>query len=128
MRQFLLVALGGFVGTALRYGLTGAIARTKAGSVFPFGTFTVNLLGCLVIGALAALVDTRGILTGTSRAVIFIGVLGGFTTFSSFGYETLQMVKGGQILAAGTFIVMQIVLCLPAVWLGDVAVRTLWGR
>jgi CrcB protein len=60
--------------------------------------------------------------------VIFIGVLGGFTTFSSFGYETLQMVKGGQSLAAGTFIVMQIVLCLPAVWLGDVAVRTLWGR
>ena len=95
---------------------------------YNFGTFTVNLLGCLVIGALAALVDTRGILTGTSRAVIFIGVLGGFTTFSSFGYETLQLVKGGQMLAAGSFVVMQFALCLPAVWLGDLAVRAFWGR
>lgn len=128
MRQFLLVALGGFVGTAFRYGLTGLIARTRAGSTFPLGTLTVNLLGCLVIGALAALVETRGILTGTSRAVIFIGVLGGFTTFSSFGYETLQLVKGGQMLAAGSFVVMQIALCLPAVWLGDLAVRALLGR
>lgn len=128
MRQFLLVSFGGFIGTALRYGISGAIARTKAGAAFPFGTFAVNLLGCLVIGALAALIETRGILSGTSRAVIFIGVLGGFTTFSSFGYETLQLVKAGQMLSAGTFIAMQFVLCLPAVWLGDVAVRALWGR
>jgi len=112
----------------LRYGVSGVIARTRAGAVFPFATFSVNLLGCLVIGALAALVETRGILSGTSRAVIFIGVLGGFTTFSSFGYETLQLIKGGQFLAAGTFVAMQIVLCLPAVWLGDVAVRAIWGR
>ena len=128
MRQFLLVAFGGFVGTAFRYGLTGLISRTRVGTLFPLGTLTVNLLGCLVIGALAALVDTRGILTGTSRAVIFIGVLGGFTTFSSFGYETLQLVKGGQMLAAGSFVVMQFALCLPAVWLGDLAVRSLLGR
>ncbi len=128
MRQFLFVAFGGFIGTALRFGVSGIIARTRAGAAFPFGTFTVNLLGCLVIGALAALVDLRGILTGTSRAVIFIGVLGGFTTFSSFGYETLQLVKGGQMLLAGTFVIMQFVLCLPAVWLGDLAVRALLGR
>lgn len=128
MREFLLVAFGGFIGTALRYGVSGVISRTNMGAAFPLGTFTVNLLGCLVIGALAALVDTRGILTGTSRAVIFIGVLGGFTTFSSFGYETLQLVKGGQMLAAGSFVVMQFALCLPAVWLGDLAVRAVLGR
>lgn len=128
MRQFLLVSLGGFVGTALRYGLGGLVSRTKAGAAFPLGTFAVNLLGCLLIGALAALVETRGILSGTSRAVIFIGVLGGFTTFSSFGYETLQLARGGQHLAAASFVLMQIMICLPAVWLGDVAVRALWGR
>jgi len=128
MRQFLLVALGGFVGTAARYGVSGLIARTRAGAVFPFATFTVNFLGCLLIGALAGLVETRGILSGTSRAVVFIGVLGGFTTFSTFGYETLQLLKGGQYLAAGSFVAMQIMLCLPAVWLGDTAVRAIWGR
>jgi len=128
MRQFLFVALGGLVGTALRYGVSGLIARTKAGAAYPFATLTVNFLGCLAIGALAALVETRGILSGTSRAVIFIGVLGGFTTFSSFGYETLQLARGGQALAAGAFVFLQIALCLPAVWLGDAAVRALWGR
>jgi CrcB protein len=128
MRQFLLVALGGFLGTALRYGVAGVITRTKAATVFPIATLTVNLVGCLVIGALAGLVETRGILSGTSRAVVFIGVLGGFTTFSTFGYETLQLVRSGQSLAAGTFIALQVVLCLSAVWLGDTAVRALWGR
>lgn len=128
MRQFLLVGFGGFIGTALRYGVGGIISRAKAGAIFPFATLTVNVVGCLVIGALAGLVETRGILSGTSRAVIFIGVLGGFTTFSSFGYETLQLLRGGQNLAAGIFVALQMILCLPAVWLGDVAVRSIWGR
>ncbi len=128
MRQLLLVGLGGFIGTALRYGLGAVVARARVGAGFPFATFTVNLLGCLLIGALAGLVETRGILSGTGRAVVFIGVLGAFTTFSTFGYETLQLVRGGQNLVAGMFVVMQMLLCLPAVWVGDLAVRTLWGR
>lgn len=128
MRQFLLVAFGGFVGTALRYGVSGAIARTRAGAMFPYATLTVNLVGCFAIGALAGLVETRGLLSGTSRAVVFIGVLGGFTTFSTFGYETLQLLRNGQNLAAGTFIALHVTLCLTAVWLGDTAVRALWGR
>jgi len=128
MRQLLLVACGGMIGTVLRYGVAGLVGRARSGAMFPVATLTVNLVGCFVIGLLACLAETRGMFSGTTRAVLFIGVLGGFTTFSSFGYETFQLLRGGQNLAAGSFIALQLVLCLPAVWLGDTVARAMWGR
>jgi CrcB protein len=85
------------------------------------------VLGCLVIGFLAGLSETRGVFGGTMRAFLFIGVLGGFTTFSSFGYETFQLLRGGQGVAAGASIALQIVLGIGAVILGNGLAHAAWG-
>lgn len=128
MGRILLVGLGGMVGTLLRYGIGGALTRIRVGASFPYETLVINATGCLVIGALAGLVETRGILTGVSRAAVFIGLLGGYTTFSTFGYETFQLVRAGQVATAAMSITLQVVLGVAAVWVGDALVRVLWGR
>jgi CrcB protein len=122
------VGFGGLVGTLLRYGLGGVLTRIKVGASFPYETLVINVAGCLVIGALAGLSESRGILTGTTRAVIFIGLLGGFTTFSTFGYETFQLVRSGQMSTAVTSIALQVSLGVSAVWMGDATVRAVWGK
>ena len=127
MEKVLLVGLGGFVGTVARYALGGWIARTKAGGTFPFGTLAVNVLGCLAIGLLAGLAETRGVLSDTTRTVLFVGLLGGFTTFSAFGYETVALLRAGQTAAAAWSVGLQLVLGLGAVWVGGAATRLL-GR
>jgi fluoride exporter len=128
MGRILLVGIGGMAGTLLRYGLGGALARIKVGASFPYETLVINVIGCLVIGALAGLAESRGILSGASRAVVFIGLLGGFTTFSTFGYETFQLVRAGQLATAAASIALQVVLGVSAVWAGDAGVRALWGK
>ena len=127
MERVFLVGLGGFIGTVCRYALGGWVTRWKSGATFPYETLLVNVLGCLVIGLLAALSETRGVLTGTTRAFLFIGVLGGFTTFSSFGYETFQLMRGGQAAGAALNVGLQIVLGIGAVWAGHVLARLAWG-
>ena len=127
MERVFLVGLGGFIGTVCRYALGGWVTRWKSGAAFPYETLLVNVLGCLVIGLLAALSETRGVLTGTTRAFLFIGVLGGFTTFSSFGYETFQLMRGGQAAGAALNVGLQIVLGIGAVWAGHVLARLAWG-
>ena len=112
------VGVGGFLGSAARYGLGGLIARLKAGWTFPLETLIINLLGCLAIGWLAGLSETRGLFNGTTRAFLFIGVLGGFTTFSTFGYETFQLLRGSQWSSAALSTGLQLVLGIGAVWAG----------
>src|SRR5262245_18352375 len=94
--KLLLVGLGGALGSLLRYGVGGAIGRLKGGSTFPIETLLINVSGCLVIGLLAGLGEARGALSAPARAFLLVGLLGGFTTFSAFGYETLQLLRGGQ--------------------------------
>ena len=118
--------MGGFLGAVSRYLLTGATQSVFEKTSFPLGTLTVNVLGCLVIGVLSELVEVRGLLSGTSRAFLFIGVLGGFTTFSAFSNETTLLLRNGQSLHAAVNVVVSIVLCLAAVWLGRVATCTVW--
>lgn len=118
MEKMLLVGLGGFLGSILRYGLGGMIARSKAGWTFPLETLLINVAGCLVLGLLAGLSESRGVFTGTSRAFLFIGVLGGFTTFSAFGYETFQLMRDGQWNTAALSTVLQVLLGIGAMWLG----------
>ena len=127
MERVFLVGLGGFVGTVLRYVLGGWATRLRNGAAFPVETLLVNVLGCLAIGALAALSEARGVLSGTTRAFLFIGVLGGFTTYSSFGYETFQLLREGQAAAAALSVAMQLVLGIGAVWAGHVVARLAWG-
>ena len=123
MEKVLLAGAGGFLGSALRYSLGGWLARWRGGGDFPIETFLINVTGCLVIGFLAGLAETRGLFAGSTRVFLFIGVLGGYTTFSTLGYETFQLVRGGQFglgaLSAGG----QLVLGMAAVWLGDAAAR-----
>jgi CrcB protein len=123
MQKLLLAGLGGFLGSALRYAVGGWVGRLKAGWTFPLETLLINITGCLLIGYLAGLAETRGIFSPATRAFIFIGVLGGFTTFSTFGYETFQLVRTAQWPAAAWSVGLQVVLGLGAVWAGSSLAR-----
>ena len=118
MDKALWVGVGGFLGTVLRYGLGGWVSRMKAGWTFPIETLVINVAGCLLLGFLAGLAEQRGVFAGTSRAFLFIGLLGGFTTYSTFGYETFHLLRGGQWSLATLSVGLQLVLGIGGVWLG----------
>jgi CrcB protein len=99
MVQSLIVGMGGFLGAILRYAL-GGLAQRWAGDAFPLGTLAVNLLGCLLIGACMYLVEYRLLMGPNLRVFLIIGVLGGFTTFSAFGYESFVLLRDGAYWAA----------------------------
>jgi fluoride exporter len=119
---YLWVALGGALGSVARYACSTAAARWL-GAGFPYGTLFVNVAGSFATGLLAALVSSEGrpSLGADARAFVLVGVLGGFTTFSSFSFETLELARGGALGAAGTNVALSVVLCLFAAWLGFVA-------
>jgi len=116
--KILYVGLGGFIGAALRYVTSGLVGRLTTQGGFPYGTFVVNMVGCLLIGFLAGLADTRDLFTTSARAFVFTGVLGAFTTFSTFSYETMGLFQNGQTTPALTNLGLQILLGLSAVWGG----------
>jgi CrcB protein len=120
------VALGGALGSVARYGCTGLAARVL-GPSFPWGTLIVNAAGSHIIGFLATLMapDGRLLATPDARALLLIGVLGGFTTFSSFSLDTLNLARDGEWLWASTNVVASVVLCLAAVWLGHLGAAAL---
>ena len=123
----LLVGCGGFLGSIGRYLLGGAVHRIVQSPVFPFGTLLVNVSGCLAIGFLGGLAEERGLLSPEARVFLLIGVLGGFTTFSSFGYETFQLLRDGEMLPALLNVLLQVGLGLVGVWAGYTSTRLLWG-
>jgi len=116
--KILYVGLGGFIGAALRYLTSGIVGRIFSQGSFPYGTFAVNMLGCLLIGFFAGLADSRELFTATSRAFVFTGLLGAFTTFSTFSYETMGLFQNGQTSPALTNLGLQILIGLLAVWGG----------
>jgi CrcB protein len=126
MTNILLVGIGGFIGSVTRYLVSGYVQQATKSIGFPFGTLAVNLLGCFIIGFLAQLVDTRGVLTNESRLFIFVGILGGFTTFSSFGNETLNLARDGQMMNVLANIGANVVIGLFAVWLGRTTSYLIW--
>jgi CrcB protein len=93
---------------------------------FPYGTLNVNLIGCFLIGVLSQLAETRGAFTQESRAFIFIGILGGFTTFSSFGNDTINLFRDGETLNALVNIGANVIVGLILVWLGRTTVDLIW--
>lgn len=99
MRDVALVALGGALGSVLRWSLSGVVQRWS-GSAYPWGTFAVNLAGSLAIGFVAALALERALVSPATRLFTVVGVLGGFTTFSALSYETLTLLRDGQWAAA----------------------------
>lgn len=123
MLNALWVGLGGFIGSILRYFLNAVIYRLLDYPTFPYGILTINVLGCLIIGFLGGLSESRIAFTPELRVFLFIGVLGGFTTFSSFGYDTFGLLRDGQFFIAFTYVFTHILFGLSAVWLGFVASR-----
>ena len=114
----LMVGSGGFLGALARYGLSGLVHRQLPASAFPFGTLVVNLLGCLAIGVMAGLGEARQLFAPEFRTFALIGLLGGFTTFSTFGYETIALIRDGEYLRATTNVGLQVIGGLILVWLG----------
>jgi CrcB protein len=126
MIRILLIGCGGFLGSAARYLLSGLV-QERAGLAFPAGTLCVNVLGCLAIGALSEAAETRGAFSPDTRAFLMVGILGGFTTFSAFGNETINMMREGDRALAGLNVLSQVTLGLGAVWAGRAVVGFL-GR
>jgi CrcB protein len=118
IKALLLVALGGALGSVARFSLSGYILHHTINWKFPAGTFTVNVVGCLVAGLLAGLAEKHDLLSADARLFLFTGILGGFTTFSAFGMETMFLVRRGELLVAGANIVLSVVAGLIALWLG----------
>jgi fluoride exporter len=116
------IALGGALGSVARYLVAGLVHR-YASPYFPYGTFVVNVAGCLLFGAIFGLSEQRFVVGPTMRAFLLIGVLGGFTTFSSFTFETFQLLRDGEFLLAAANSVGQVVIGLAAFWIGTVAIR-----
>lgn len=116
MRAFLIVGAGGFVGATLRYGVN-TLTVGRAGT-FPLGTLIVNVLGCFCLGLMAAWFDERPDLSPEWRLVIGTGFLGALTTFSTFGVESLDLMRAGEPRLAMVNITLNLVLGLGAAWFG----------
>lgn len=117
MQKVLLIGLAGLVGTLGRYALSGIIAR-RFGETFPTGTLVVNVAGCFLAGFLFYLMQERFLVNDTTRMVVMIGLLGGFTTFSSFGLQTFTLLRDGEIWFAAMNLVGSNLLGLLMVWAG----------
>ncbi len=126
MDKALYVGIGGFIGSVLRYWLGSAVQQLVNNPSFPFGTLTVNLVGCLVIGFLSELAELRGLFTPEARLFVFVGILGGFTTFSTFGNDTMNFLRGGEGLPALFNIGAHIFAGLAAIWLGRSIAFWIW--
>lgn len=98
--------------------MSGLVQKLDPLGTFPYGTLSVNVLGCLVIGVLGGLADARGVLGPTARLVVVLGVLGGFTTFSTFAYETLALLRDGEHLHAAANVLSSVAVSMVAVWIG----------
>ncbi|MBK9949827.1 MAG: fluoride efflux transporter CrcB [Nitrospira sp.] len=126
LRTLFLIGTGGFIGSILRYLVSGYAQQLSKSIQFPFGTLAVNILGCALVGFLAELADQRGVITGETRAFLIVGLLGGFTTFSAFGNETMNLLRDGELWLACGNIIGHTVLGLGAVWLGYSTAYLLW--
>ncbi|MGH9380205.1 MAG: fluoride efflux transporter CrcB [Thermoanaerobaculia bacterium] len=125
IRDLAWVGLGGGCGAALRFLIGGWIHRWLPGSLFPWGTFAVNVLGCLLLGLLYGLAEGRGLFGPGARLFLFIGLLGGFTTFSTFAWESGSLLRDGELVWAFGNVAGQVLLGLLAVWLGLFAGRAI---
>jgi CrcB protein len=121
MLAYLWVAIGGALGGVSRFWLSGLVAA-RFGETFPWGTLVINITGSFLIGIFAALATPEGRLDSQSRVFVtqflMIGVCGGYTTFSAFSLRTLQLMQERQWLYAGANVILSVVLCMIAVWLG----------
>jgi fluoride exporter len=115
--NLILVFVGGGIGATARYGLQGAVYRLT-GAGFPYGTLAVNVVGSFLIGFLMTSFEERFMVNPSLRVFLTIGILGGFTTFSSFSYETMALLRDGSYGLGLVNVASSVVVCLGATWLG----------
>jgi len=126
IKQILIVAFGGALGSVFRYKLGGfALHHTQAWN-FPVSTFSINVAGCFAIGILAALVEHHDLFSPTVRLLVFTGLLGGFTTFSAFGYESVFLLRRGLFSIAASYITLSVLGGMIAVFAGLKLIDQFW--
>jgi fluoride exporter len=118
MKHLLLVSLGGFIGSAARFKLGGLVLHQSASWRFPLSTFLVNISGCFLIGLLAGLAEKHGYFSPEVRLFLFTGLLGGYTTFSTFGYENLFLLRRGEFFICILYSLLSVLVGILAVWIG----------
>lgn len=116
-----MVGSGGFLGALARYVISGLVQREFPLATFPYGTLVVNLVGCFAIGVLAGISESRQFFGPDARLFVFVGVLGGFTTFSTLGYETIVLMRDADLFPAFANIGLHVIAGLALVWLGYAA-------
>ena len=125
-KQIFIVAIGGAIGSVLRYKLGGfALHHTQSWN-FPVSTFSINLAGCFAIGILAASVEHHDLFSSSTRLLLFTGLLGGFTTFSAFGYESVFLLRRGLVSIAAGYVILSVAGGLLAVVLGMKLIDQFW--
>lgn len=121
MRILLLIGTGSFIGGIVRY-LLGAWVQSKSVTPLPIGTFVVNVLGCLVIGCMFGFSEKAN-LAPEWRLFVMTGLCGGFTTFSAFSLETVNLLRSGQTVYALGYVALSVLLCLAATYIGIILVK-----
>ena len=122
VRNLILIGTGSCIGGICRY-LSQQFVQEYYPSSFPFGTFSVNAVGCFIIGIIYALADRGNLLSPEMRLLLATGFCGGFTTFSSFAYENIKLLQDGEFFYAGLYILLSIVIGLATVYLGIIFIK-----
>ncbi len=126
MRNLFIVGMGGFIGAMLRYLVSGGVQKWTQSVDFPYGTLAVNLIGCLVIGMLTRLDEMRGLLSPEARFFVLIGLLGAFTTYSTFSNEAMNLINDRRFNLAVLYMAAHLVLGLGAVLAGRLSTYVIW--
>ncbi len=127
MFKIFIVGAGGFVGSGLRYAIGSYIHRVLGAGLFPYGTLAVNVTGCLLIGFVSGISESKQLLSHEATLFLTVGLLGGFTTFSAFGFETFSLARNGKEFTAFLNVGLQVFLCFASVWLGFVFSRSVYS-
>jgi CrcB protein len=120
LKPIIIVAVGGALGSVGRYLLSGWVLHQVVGWRFPLGTLLVNVIGCFLVGVFGGTVVKSGVFSPEARLFLFTGLAGGFTTFSAFGLETFHLIRRGETLVAGSYVLSSVVIGLTVLWVGFV--------
>jgi CrcB protein len=126
MGKIFLVGMGGFIGAALRYMISGYVQNLSQSAAFPHGTLAVNMIGCFFIGLLTHLVESQASISAEARLFLIVGLLGAFTTYSTFSNETFNLLRDQQWPAALGNMAIHLILGLLAVLIGRLAAVAVW--